>query len=160
MAGVPKSPCNSFAGSSCKVQHQKRACDEGWWELISFPRASLTDIPLLPTGIFTAPVSGRYMVSAILTGHRGEKIEAVLSRSNQAIARSDSAGFQPEGLENKPVADSQPSTGAVAVFTLVVPMEAGETLCVDLVSGRLARSPDEPLTVFSAALLYEEGDED
>ncbi|KAJ6661154.1 hypothetical protein lerEdw1_015290 [Lerista edwardsae] len=108
------------------------------------------------TGIFTAPISGRYLVSAVLTGHRGEKIEAVLSRSNQAIARSDSAGFQPEGLENKPVADSQPSTGAVAVFALVVPMEAEETLCVDLVSGRLAHSLEEPLTVFSAALLYEE----
>ncbi|XP_060106942.1 EMILIN-1 [Heteronotia binoei] len=110
------------------------------------------------SGIFTAPVSGRYLVSAILTGHRGEKIEAVLSRSNQVIARSDSAGYQPEGLENKPVAESQPSTGALAVFTLVVPMEAGETLCVDLVSGQLARSPDEPLTVFSGALLYEEAE--
>ncbi|XP_061481926.1 EMILIN-1 [Rhineura floridana] len=108
------------------------------------------------SGIFTAPVSGRYLVSAVLTGHRGEKIEAVLSRSNQAIARSDSAGYQPEGLENKPVAEHQPSAGALAVFTLIVPMEAEETLCVDLVSGRLASSPDEPLTVFSAALLYEE----
>uniref|UniRef100_A0A8D2JHR6 Elastin microfibril interfacer 1 n=1 Tax=Varanus komodoensis TaxID=61221 RepID=A0A8D2JHR6_VARKO len=107
------------------------------------------------SGIFTAPVPGRYLVSAILTGHRGEKIEAVLSRSGQAIARSDSAGYQPEGLENKPVAERQPSAGALAVFTLVVPMEAGETLCVDLVSGQLALSPDEPLTVFSAALLYE-----
>uniref|UniRef100_A0A8C6VHN8 Elastin microfibril interfacer 1 n=1 Tax=Naja naja TaxID=35670 RepID=A0A8C6VHN8_NAJNA len=108
------------------------------------------------TGIFTAPVSGRYLVSAILTGHRGEKIEAVLSLSNKAIARSDSAGYQPEGLENKPVAEAQPSAGALAVFTLIVPMESDETLCVDLVSGQLAHSPDEPLTVFSAALLYEE----
>ncbi|KAM6463020.1 EMILIN-1 isoform 1-T1 [Liasis olivaceus] len=107
------------------------------------------------TGIFTAPVAGRYLVSAILTGHRGEKIEAVLSLSNKAIARSDSAGYQPEGLENKPVAESQPSAGALAVFTLIVPMEPDETLCVDLVSGQLAHSPDEPLTVFSAALLYE-----
>lgn len=112
--------------------------------------------PFLPSGIFTAPVSGRYLVSAILTGHRGEKIEAVLSLSNKAIARSDSAGYQPEGLENKPVAESQPSAGALAVFTLIVPMESDETLCVDLVSGQLAHSPDEPLTVFSAALLYEE----
>ncbi|XP_062822743.1 EMILIN-1-like [Anolis carolinensis] len=109
------------------------------------------------TGIFTAPISGRYLVSAVLTGHRGEKIEAVLSRSNQAIARSDSAGYQPEGLENKPVAERQPSAGALAVFALVVPMEAEETLCVDLVSGQLAHSPDEPLTIFSAALLYEDG---
>lgn len=84
----------------------------------------------------------------------------MLSRSNQAIARSDSGGYQPEGLENKPVAESEPSTGALAVFALIVPMEAEETLCVDLVSGRLAYSPDEPLTVFSAALLYEEEEEE
>lgn len=80
----------------------------------------------------------------------------MLSLSNRAIARSDSAGYQPEGLENKPVAESQPSAGALAVFTLIVPMESDDTLCVDLVSGQLAHSPDEPLTVFSAALLYEE----
>ncbi|XP_064364219.1 EMILIN-1 [Dromaius novaehollandiae] len=106
------------------------------------------------TGTFTAPVSGRYLVSVILTGHRNEKLEAVLSRSNQGIARLDSAGHQPEGLENKPVAENQPSPGALGVFSLILPLRAGETLCVDLVTGRLAHAPDEPLTVFSGALLY------
>ncbi|XP_061845828.1 EMILIN-1 [Colius striatus] len=108
------------------------------------------------TGTFTAPVSGRYLVSAVLTGHRGEQLEAVLSRSNQGIARLDSAGFQPEGLEKGPVAALQPSPGALGAFSLLLPLAAGETLCVDLVSGRLAHAPDEPLTVFSGALLYEE----
>ncbi|XP_052538923.1 EMILIN-1 [Tympanuchus pallidicinctus] len=107
------------------------------------------------TGTFTAPVSGRYLVSAVLTGHKGEKLEAVLSRSNQGIARLDSGGFQPEGLENQPIAELQPSPGSLGVFSLIVPLEAGETLCVDLVAGRLAHAPDEPLTVFSAALLYD-----
>ncbi|KAM9298292.1 EMILIN-1 [Morus bassanus] len=107
------------------------------------------------TGTFTAPVSGRYLVSAVLTGHKGEKLEAVLSRSNQGIARLDSAGFQPEGLEKEPVVALQPSPGALGVFSLLLPLEAGETLCVDLVSGRLAHAPDEPLTVFSGALLYD-----
>ncbi|XP_042659130.1 EMILIN-1 [Tyto alba] len=107
------------------------------------------------TGTFTAPVSGRYLVSAVLTGHRGEKLEAVLSRSNQGIARLDSGGFQPEGLEKEPVAALQPSPGALGVFSLLLPLAAGETLCVDLVSGRLAHAPDEPLTVFSGALLYD-----
>uniref|UniRef100_A0A8B9MR14 Elastin microfibril interfacer 1 n=1 Tax=Accipiter nisus TaxID=211598 RepID=A0A8B9MR14_9AVES len=107
------------------------------------------------TGTFTAPVSGRYLVSAVLTGHKGEKLEAVLSRSNQGIARLDSAGFQPEGLEKEPVAALQPSPGALGVFSLLLPLAAGETLCVDLVSGRLAHAPDEPLTVFSGALLYD-----
>ncbi|XP_056200398.1 EMILIN-1 [Falco biarmicus] len=107
------------------------------------------------TGTFTAPVSGRYLVSAVLTGHKGEKLEAVLSRSNQGIARLDSAGFQPEGLEKEPVAALQPSPGTLGVFSLLLPLAAGETLCVDLVSGRLAHAPDEPLTVFSGALLYD-----
>ncbi|XP_063278391.1 EMILIN-1 isoform X1 [Prinia subflava] len=107
------------------------------------------------TGTFTAPVPGRYLVSAVLTGHRGEALEAVLSRSGHGIARLDSAGFQPEGLEKGPVAAQGPSPGALGVFSLLLPLAAGETLCVDLVSGRLAHAPDEPLTVFSAALLYD-----
>ncbi|XP_064267468.1 EMILIN-1 [Passer domesticus] len=106
------------------------------------------------TGTFTAPVPGRYLVSAVLTGHRGEALEAVLSRSGHGIARLDSAGFQPEGLEKGPVAARGPSPGALGVFSLLLPLAAGETLCVDLVSGRLAHAPDEPLTAFSAALLY------
>ncbi|XP_050834367.1 EMILIN-1 [Serinus canaria] len=107
------------------------------------------------TGTFTVPVPGRYLVSAVLTGHRGEALEAVLSRSGHGIARLDSAGFQPEGLEKGPVAAQGPSPGALGVFSLLLPLAAGETLCVDLVSGRLAHAPDEPLTVFSAALLYD-----
>ncbi|XP_062429330.1 EMILIN-1 [Rhea pennata] len=110
------------------------------------------------TGTFTAPVRGRYLVSVILTGHRRGRLEAVLSRSNQGIARLDSAGYQPEALENEPVAARQPSPGALGVFSLVLPLEAGETLCVDLVTGRLAHAPDEPLTVFSGALLYDTQD--
>ncbi|CAM4528635.1 unnamed protein product [Lepidochelys olivacea] len=106
------------------------------------------------TGVFTVPVSGRYFISAVLTGHRSEKVEAVLSRSNQGIARSDSGGYQPEGLENKPVAENQPSPGSLGVFNLLLQLEAGETLCVDLVTGQLAHSSDEPLTVFSGVLLY------
>ncbi|XP_065258191.1 EMILIN-1 [Emys orbicularis] len=106
------------------------------------------------TGIFTVPVAGRYFVSAVLTGHRNEQLEAVLSRSNQGIARSDSGGYQPEGLENKPVAENQPNPGSLGVFNLLLQLEAGEPLCVDLVTGRLAYSADEPLTVFSAVLLY------
>ncbi|XP_051471663.1 EMILIN-1 [Apus apus] len=108
------------------------------------------------TGMFTAPVSGRYLVSAVLTGHRAGPLEAVLARSGQGIARLDSAGFQPEGLEKEPGAALPPASGALGVFSLLLPLAAGETLCVDLVSGRLAHAPDEPLTVFSGALLYEE----
>lgn len=105
------------------------------------------------TGYFTAPVSGKYFFSAILTGHKNMKIEAVLSKSNRGVARVDSAGYQPEGLE-KPMAEAKHIPGAVAVFNIILPMEAGDTVCIDLVTGKLAFS-SEPLTIFSGTLLYE-----
>lgn len=107
------------------------------------------------TGVFTAPLSGRYLLSAVLTGHRHEKVEAVLSHSNLGVARIDSGGYEPEGLENKPVAESQPSPGALGVFSLILPLQVGDTVCIDLVMGQLAHS-EEPLTIFSGALLYKD----
>ncbi|XP_069014776.1 EMILIN-1-A [Embiotoca jacksoni] len=104
------------------------------------------------TGYFTAPVSGKYFFSGILTGHKNMKIEAVLSKSNTGVARVDSAGYQPEGLE-KPMAEAKLIPGAVAVFNIILPMEAGDTVCIDLVTGKLAFS-SEPLTIFSGMLLY------
>ncbi|XP_026174099.1 EMILIN-1-A [Mastacembelus armatus] len=105
------------------------------------------------TGYFTAPVSGKYFFSGILTGHKNLKIEAVLSKSNTGVARVDSAGYQPEGLE-KPMSETKHIPGALAVFNIILPMEAGDTVCIDLVSGKLAYS-SEPLTMFSGMLLYE-----
>ncbi|XP_069092608.1 EMILIN-1-like [Pleurodeles waltl] len=110
------------------------------------------------TGIFTAPYDGRYFISAILTGHKNEKVEAVLSKSNVAIARVDSAGYQPEGLEYKPMVENKPNTGSLGIFNIILPLKVGDTVCVDLVMGKLAHS-DEPLTVFSATLLYEGAEE-
>ncbi|KAF1376316.1 hypothetical protein PFLUV_G00210240 [Perca fluviatilis] len=105
------------------------------------------------TGFFKAPVRGKYFFSGILTGHKNMKIEAVLSKSNVGVARVDSAGYQPEGLE-KPMAEAKQIPGALAVFNIILPMEAGDTVCIDLVTGKLAYS-SEPLTIFSGMLLYE-----
>ncbi|XP_041704240.1 EMILIN-1 [Coregonus clupeaformis] len=107
------------------------------------------------TGVFTAPIDGRYFFSAILTGHRNEKIEAVLSKSNYGMARVDSGGYQPEGLENKPVAEAKITPGSLAVFNIILPLQAGDTVCIDLVMGKLAHSV-EPLTIFNGMLLYEQ----
>ncbi|XP_051264036.1 EMILIN-1a [Dicentrarchus labrax] len=104
------------------------------------------------TGYFTAPVKGKYFFSGILTGHKNMKIEAVLSKSNTGVARVDSAGYQPEGLE-KPMAEAKHIPGALGVFNIILPMEVGDTVCIDLVTGKLAYS-SEPLTVFSGMLLY------
>ncbi|XP_062302401.1 EMILIN-1-A-like isoform X1 [Osmerus eperlanus] len=106
------------------------------------------------TGIFKAPVDGHYFFSAILTGYWNEKIEAVLSKSNYGITRVDSGGYQPEGLENKPVAEAKDTPGSLAVFNIILPLQMGDTVCIDLVMGKLAHSV-EPLTIFSGMLLYE-----
>lgn len=109
------------------------------------------------TGIFTVPYDGRYFISAILTGHRNQRIEAVLAKSNTGLARIDSGGFQPEGLENRPVVGPQPAAGSVGIFTIILPLSRGDIVCIDLVTGKLAHS-DEPLTVFNGVLLYQDED--
>ncbi|XP_078391153.1 EMILIN-1b, partial [Cetorhinus maximus] len=109
------------------------------------------------TGIFTVPYDGRYFISAILTGHRNQRIEAVLAKSNTGLARIDSGGFQPEGLENRPVVGAQPISGSLGIFNIILPLRQGDTVCIDLVTGKLAHS-DEPLTVFNGVLLYEDED--
>ncbi|XP_044052518.1 EMILIN-1-like isoform X2 [Siniperca chuatsi] len=107
------------------------------------------------TGIFTAPIDGHYFFSAILTGHKNEKIEAVLSKSNYGMARVDSGGYQPEGLENNPVAEAKTTPGSLAVFNIILPLQTRDTVCIDLVMGKLAHSV-EPLTIFNGMLLYED----
>ncbi|KAJ8008767.1 hypothetical protein DPEC_G00081840 [Dallia pectoralis] len=106
------------------------------------------------TGYFTAPLSGKYYFSATLTGHKNDKVEAVLSKSNYGVARGDSAGYQPEDLE-KPMAEARQTPGALVVFSLILPMKTGDSVCIDLVTGKLAHS-SEPLTIFSGMLLYED----
>ncbi|XP_017311195.1 EMILIN-1a [Ictalurus punctatus] len=108
------------------------------------------------TGIFTAPVSGRYFFSAVLTGQKNMKIEAVLSKSDYGIVRGDSTGYQPEGLE-KPLAETRNAPGSLVIFNIILPLEEGDTVCIDLVTGKLADSV-EPLTMFSGMLLYDNVD--
>ncbi|XP_056868537.1 EMILIN-2 isoform X1 [Takifugu flavidus] len=105
------------------------------------------------TGVFTAPSDGRYLVTAMLTAQRGERVEAVLSASNRSVQKLDSAGF-PSGSA------APPSHGcdcnSAASLSLVVPLRRGDRLELILTAGKLAVSdPPEVLSSFSAVLLYQ-----
>ena len=52
------------------------------------------------------------------------------------------------------MAEAKQIPGALAVFNIILSMEKGDTVCIDLVTGKLAYS-SEPLTIFSGMLLYE-----
>uniref|UniRef100_H2SAM3 Elastin microfibril interfacer 2 n=1 Tax=Takifugu rubripes TaxID=31033 RepID=H2SAM3_TAKRU len=105
------------------------------------------------TGVFTAPSDGRYLVTAVLTAQRGERVEAVLSASNRSIQKLDSAGF-PSGSA------APPSHGcdcnSAASLSLVVPLRRADRLELILTAGKLAVSdPPEVRSSFSAVLLYQ-----
>ncbi|CAG10215.1 unnamed protein product, partial [Tetraodon nigroviridis] len=104
------------------------------------------------TGVFTAPTDGRYLVTAVLTAQRGERVEAVLSASNRSIQKLDSAGLPSSSAV-------LPSDGchcsSLASLSLVVPLTRGDRLQLMLTAGKLAVSnPPEVLSSFSAVLLY------
>ncbi|XP_061425631.1 uncharacterized protein LOC133353400 isoform X2 [Lethenteron reissneri] len=110
------------------------------------------------TGIFTAPVSGRYLVTSVLVPEKNNHVFAILSRSNHSLLYVDSSGPRPEEIEKtlqaKPMAE-EASLGQ-AVISVILPLAAGDTLCMELVEGQVHASED-PYSTFSAALLY--GDE-
>uniref|UniRef100_UPI00358F0EFC EMILIN-2-like n=1 Tax=Myxine glutinosa TaxID=7769 RepID=UPI00358F0EFC len=109
------------------------------------------------TGIFTAPIGGRYFVSAVLVPEKNGQIFAILSRSNTSMLYVDSSGPDTEEIEKAPQAmavDQRPCCGA-AVISLVLPLAVGDTLFLELVEGRVHGARDTYST-FSAALLYED----
>ncbi|MEQ2219688.1 hypothetical protein XENOCAPTIV_021942 [Xenoophorus captivus] len=103
--------------------------------------------------IFTAPTDGRYLVTAMLAAQRGEKVEAMLSVSNNSIQMLDSAGFSSEAAE--PLSQEQCSCNGLTSLSLVVSMKQGDQMGLVLTAGKLAIS-DSPQIVssFSAVLLY------
>ncbi|CAM9709039.1 unnamed protein product [Lampetra planeri] len=107
------------------------------------------------TGIFTAPVSGRYLVTSVLVPEKNNHVFAILSRSNHSLLYVDSSGPRPEEIEKtlqaKPMAE-EASLGQ-AVISVILPLAAGDTLCMELVEGQVHASED-PYSTFSAALLY------
>ncbi|XP_062850020.1 EMILIN-2 [Trichomycterus rosablanca] len=104
------------------------------------------------TGIFTVPVSGRYMVSAVLVAPRRERVEAVLSVSEHRVQKLDSAGYG--GLDEHRA--SRPcQCGGSAALSLVLSLRAGDHVALVRTAGALALSEArEILSTFSAVFLY------
>ncbi|KAG7524458.1 EMILIN-2 [Solea senegalensis] len=100
------------------------------------------------TGIFSAPIDGRYLVSAVLAAQRGERVEAVLNVSNRSVQRLDSSGFSPHR--------EQCNCSSVASLSLVLELKRGDRAGLVMTAGKLAvpASSSEILSSFSAVLLY------
>lgn len=112
---------------------------------------SCVHLIVLPTGIFTAPTDGRYLVNAVLAAQRGEKVEAVLSVANHSIQRLDSTGF----FSGAAVPHEQCNCSSSASLSLVLPLKQGDRAGLVLTAGKLAISASsEILCSFSAVLLY------
>lgn len=102
---------------------------------------------LLLSGRFAAPIDGRYLVAAVLTAQKEERMEAVLSVSNRSIQKLDSAGLLPGDDATRC------SCSGSATLSLVLPLRRGEQVGLVLTAGKLAASPDL-VSSFSIALLY------
>ncbi|KAK3546326.1 hypothetical protein QTP70_025678 [Hemibagrus guttatus] len=104
------------------------------------------------TGIFTVPVNGRYLITAVLTAPRHERLEAVLSVSERSVQKLDSAGYGGhDGLHT-----SRPcQCGSSASFSLVLSLRAGDRVALVRTAGALALSEaKEILSTFSGVFLY------
>uniref|UniRef100_A0A3Q3C5K9 Elastin microfibril interfacer 2b n=1 Tax=Haplochromis burtoni TaxID=8153 RepID=A0A3Q3C5K9_HAPBU len=105
------------------------------------------------TGIFTAPMDGRYLVTAVLTPEQGEKVDAVLFVSSRSIQRLNSAGFTSgvTALHSHELCNCTSSTSA----SLILSLRRGDQVRLVLKAGKLAVSASsEVVSSFSAALLY------
>ncbi|KAM3928746.1 EMILIN-2 [Leptodactylus fuscus] len=107
------------------------------------------------TGIFTAPIEGRYMLSAVLTPEHNHYVEAVLLVSNVSVAQLDSSGYRRELLEYHRPSSSRPVCSGIGTFNLILNLKAGDEVAIVLTGGKLANSDsDEMYSTFSGALLY------
>ncbi|XP_057680999.1 EMILIN-2 isoform X2 [Corythoichthys intestinalis] len=96
------------------------------------------------TGFFTAPVDGRYLLSAILAAQPDTKLEASLSVDQHVIHMFGSR----IGAVSEPCS----SLCAPPSLTLVVPMKRGEQVALMLIAGKLATG--QVRSSFSGVLLY------
>ncbi|KAG7246496.1 hypothetical protein CRUP_023823 [Coryphaenoides rupestris] len=111
------------------------------------------------TGVFTAPLTGRYHLSAVLTARRGARVEAVLSVSNRIVQKLNTAGFPRSGAE---VGGPCACGGGVATLNLVLGLQRGWRVGLKMTVGELAVTATASSAVqstFSAVLLYPSPDQ-
>ncbi|KAM4689739.1 EMILIN-2 [Discoglossus pictus] len=107
------------------------------------------------TGIFTAPMEGRYMITAVLTPEQEHYVEAVLSVSNVSVAQMDTSGYRRELLEYHKPSSKRLTCGGVGTFNLILHLKEGDEVSIVLTGGRLAYSgSDEMHSTFSGVFLY------
>lgn len=100
------------------------------------------------TGVFTAPMDGRYLLSAVLTAQAGERVEAFLSVANRNIQKLYTAGTGSRGSEDC-------VCGGSVSASLALHLKRGQRTGLVLTSGKLAISASsEILSSFSGFLLY------
>lgn len=99
-------------------------------------------------GVFTAPVDGRYLFSAVLTAQTGERVEAYFSVANRNIQKLYTAGVGGGAGEGC-------VCGGSASISLALNLKRGQRAGLVLTSGKLAISASsEILSSFSGVLLY------
>ncbi|XP_077348652.1 EMILIN-2 [Lithobates pipiens] len=107
------------------------------------------------TGIFTAPIEGRYLITAVLTPEQENYIEAVLSVSNVSVAQLHTSGYRRELLEYSDLRPGRQICGGVGTFNLVLHLKAGDEVGIVLTGGKLASSDsDDVYSTFSGIFLY------
>ncbi|KAM9308340.1 EMILIN-2 [Gastrophryne carolinensis] len=107
------------------------------------------------TGVFTAPIEGRYLITAVLTPEREHHVEAVLSVSNVSVAQLDTSGYRKEILEYHRPSSRRQICGGVGTFNLVLHLKAGDEVSIVLTGGTLANTDsDEMYSTFSGIFLY------
>ncbi|XP_068093325.1 EMILIN-2 [Hyperolius riggenbachi] len=138
---------------SAGLTHQPSTFDSG---LILFDKVLVNDGNHYDptTGIFTAPIEGRYLITAVLTPEQEHYVEAVLSVSNAVVSKLHTSGYKREPLEYNPTG-SKRICGGVGTFNLILNLKVGDEVSIALTGGKLGNSDsDEIYSTFSGAFLY------
>ncbi|XP_059914479.1 EMILIN-2 [Gadus macrocephalus] len=104
------------------------------------------------TGMFTAPMDGRYLVSGVLTAGAGEPLVATLSVNNRSVQKLQSA--VPPLLGTREVSGCGSCGGPVS-FSLVLSLKKGHRVGLMQTAGKLASSDDlVARSTYSGVFLY------